>query len=126
LPFLKRAIDATPTAGPELLAQERQVETRLRDLRERLAGDPTLARRNEATPPSLLDRLGGAINNGWSTTLEPPTAQERAQTEIVSRAFGSILEDLRRLLDTDLRQLETGAESAGVPWTPGRFPRAPR
>jgi len=122
LPFFKRAIDATPTAGPELVAQVRQVETKLRDLRERLAGDPTLARRNEATPPSLLDRLNGTISNSWSTTLQPPTTQERAQMEIVSRAFGGILDDLRRLLDTDLRQLETTAESAGVPWTPGRFP----
>jgi hypothetical protein len=126
LPFFKRAIDATPAAGPELVAQVRQVETKLRDMRERLAGDPTLARRNEATPLSLLDRLNGTISNSWSTTLEPPTRQERAQSEIVSQAFGGILEDLRRLLDTDLRQVETAAEAAGVPWTPGRFPRAPR
>jgi hypothetical protein len=126
LPFFKRAIDATPTAGPDLVAQVRQAETKLRDLRERLAGDPTLARRNEATPPALLDRLNGAMGNGWSRTLEPPTAQERAQMEIVNREFGGIVEDLRRVLDTDLRQLETAAEAAGVPWTPGRFPRAPR
>jgi hypothetical protein len=46
--------------------------------------------------------------------------------EIVNREFGGIVEDLRRVLDTDLRQLETAAEAAGVPWTPGRFPRAPR
>jgi hypothetical protein len=126
LPFLKRAIDATPTAGPALVEQVRQVETKLRDLRERLAGDPTLARRNEATPLSLLDRLNGTIGNSWSSTLEPPTPQERAQIEIVGSTFGAVLEELRRVLDTDLRQLEAAAEAAGVPWTPGRFPRAPR
>ena len=126
LPFLKRAIDATPTAGPALVAQARQVETKLRDLRERLAGDPTLARRNEATPLSLLDRLNAAMANSWSSTLEPPTPQERAQIQIVGTAYGSIVEDLRTLLDTDVRQLEAAAEAAGVPWTPGRFPRVPR
>lgn len=126
LPLLQRAIDATPTAAPALVAQARQVETKLRDLRERLAGDPTLARRNEATPLSLLDRLNGTMGSSWSSTLEPPTPQARAQLQIVGTAYGSIVEDLRRLLDTDLRQLEDAAEAAGVPWTPGRFPRVPR
>ena len=115
-----------PRPAPSSWRRYGEIETRLHDVRERLAGDPTLARRNEATPLALLDRLNATISNGWSTTLEPPSAQQRAQIEIVGGAFGSILEDLRRLLDTDLRQLESAAEAAGVPWTPGRFPQAPR
>src|SRR5699024_8784574 len=100
LPFLKRAVDATPTAGPQLVQQVRQVETRLRDLRERLAGDPTLARRNEAAPVSLLARLSATISNSWSSTLEPPNAQQLAQVELVGGSFSAILEELRRVLDT--------------------------
>ena len=124
--FLKRAIDETPGADTSLARRVREIEQRLRDADELLNGDPTRARRNEAVPPSLQNRLQSAISNGWSGTLEAPTAAQQAQIDIVRAEFGQILERVRQLIEVDLRALETAAEQAGVPWTSGRMPRVPR
>jgi hypothetical protein len=121
LRFLKRAIDETPGADTSLVRRVRVLEQQLQDTRELLNGDPTRARRNEASPPSLLNRIQSAIGNGWSQTLEPPTAAQQAQIDIVRAEFGRVLERVRQLVGVDLRALEVAAESAGVPWTPGRI-----
>jgi hypothetical protein len=123
--FLKRAIDETPRADTSLARRVRIFTQQLQDARELLNGDPTQGRRAEASPPSLLNRLGSAIGNGWSGTLEAPTAAQQAQVDIVRAEFGRVLERVRQLVDVDLKALEAAAEQAGVPWTPGRMPRAP-
>ncbi len=123
--FLKRAIDETPAADTSLARRVRDIERRLQDARELLNGDPTRARRNEASPPSLLGRLQSAIGNGWSGTLEAPTAAQQAQIDIVRGEFGRVLDQMRQLIEVDLKALEAAAEQAGVPWTPGRMPKAP-
>ncbi|NOT08630.1 MAG: glycosyl hydrolase [Gemmatimonadales bacterium] len=124
--FLKRAIDETPGADTSLSRRVRALEQRVRDAQELLNGDPTRGRRNEASPPSLRERLQGAIGNGWSGTLEAPTAAQQAQIDIVRAEFGRVLERITQLVEVDLRALETAAEQAGVPWTSGRLPRPPR
>ena len=123
--FLKRAIDETPGADSSLARRVRTFVQQLQDVRELLNGDPTRGRRAEASPPSLLNRLGGAIGNGWGGTLEAPTAAQQAQVDIVRAEFGRVLERVRQLVDVDLRALEAAAEQAGVPWTPGRMPSVP-
>jgi hypothetical protein len=55
-------------------------------------------------------------------SLEPPTATERHQYEILSTEFTAVLTQLRAIADTRLRAAESAAEQAGVPWTPGRIP----
>jgi len=124
--FLKRAIDDTPGADTSLARRVRVIERRLQDARESLNGDPTRPRRNEAAPPSLLGRLQSAIGNGWSQTLEAPTAAQQAQIDIVRGEFGRVLDQVRQLIEVDLKALENAAEQAGVPWTPGRMPKLPR
>lgn len=119
---LKRALEGGPVADARLEADVRAVERRLRELQEAMSGDPTIGRRNEPTPPSLLGRLGRITGGAWSGTLETPTATQRRQYEIVAAEFGGVLERLRAVIETDLRRLEEGAEAAGVPWTSGRVP----
>ena len=59
--FLKRAVDETPGADTSLAHRVRLLENRLRDVQETLTGDPTRARRSEASPQTLQGRLQGAI-----------------------------------------------------------------
>jgi hypothetical protein len=101
------------------------VTLKLRDAQEMLGGDPTLAIRNEPTPPSLLGRLNGAIGSNWGATLEAPTPQQTAELELVRSKFEAILTQVRQLLDVEVKGLEQSAEQAGVPWTSGRFPKPP-
>jgi hypothetical protein len=123
--LFKRAIDETPTADASLQHRARIVINKLKDAQEALNGDPTMANRNEATPPSLLNRLGGAIGSNWGTTLEAPTAAQRAELDLVRARFDAVLAQVRQVIEVDLKGLEQSAEQAGVPWTSGRFPKPP-
>ncbi|HZH41562.1 MAG TPA: hypothetical protein VFD85_11150, partial [Gemmatimonadales bacterium] len=123
--YLKRAIDETPGADPALAGRVREMENRLRDARELLSGDPTRARRQEPTSQSLLDRLRGAVGSRSGNSLAPMNAAERAQMDYVRGQFDTVLPKVKQLIDVELKGLEDAAESAGVPWTPGRMPKAP-
>jgi len=123
--LFKRAIDETATADTSLQHRARIVIDKLKDAQEALNGDPTQASRNEASPPSLLGRLSGAIGSNWGTTLEAPTPGQKAELDLVRSKFDAILGQVRQLIDVDLKGLEQSAEQAGVPWTSGRFPKPP-
>jgi hypothetical protein len=123
--FLKRAIDETPGADTSLARRVRALEGALRDAQESLTGDPTRARRSEASPPSLQGRLQGAIGSGWSNSLSALNTSQRGQVDIVRREFDAVLSRVRQVVDADLKAVEQAAEAAGVPWTSGRLPRPP-
>lgn len=121
--LFKRAVDETPTADTTLQRRVRDMTNRLKDAQEALGGDPTMPSRNETSPPSLLGRLGTAIGNNWSSTLEAPNATQMKELDLVRSKFDVILAHVRQLIDVDLKALEQSAEDAGVPWTSGRFPK---
>ena len=123
--LFKRAIDETPGADTSLLRRVRTMTNQLKDAQELLGGDPTMANRNEATPPSLLGRLRGAVGNNWGQTLEAPNATQLAEIDLVRARYGAIVAQIRQLIDVDLKALEQSAEQAGVPWTSGRFASPP-
>lgn len=126
LVFLKRAIDETANADSALVRQARQVELRLRDAQEALRGDNTQSRRAEHAPAGLLGRMQEAVNQSWSRTLEAPSAGQQAQIEIVRTQIAAVLQQVRQLVEVDVKALETAADRAGVPWTRGRLPQMPQ
>ena len=119
---LRRALQETPAADDRLMNDVRAVEARLRDAQTTLSGDPTMSRRSEPSPPSMINRLNGITNSLWSNTLDAPTATQRRQYEIVAAEFEKLLAQLRPVIETDLRRVEAAAEAAGAPWTSGRLP----
>jgi len=120
--LLKRAVQETPSADAKLDAEVRRIETGLRDIQTALAGDPTMARRSEPTPPSLLNRVNGIANSLWSNTMEDATATQKRQYDIAAAELGGLLDRLRTLVEQDLKRVGDQAETAGVPWTSGRVP----
>jgi len=121
--LLERALLQTPGAPPPSLATDlRAVRDSLRGLQDAFAGDRTAERRQESSPPSLLDRLGRITGGAWSSTLGAPTATQQRQYEIIAAEFGGILARLQRMIETDLKRVEDAAEAAGAPWTSGRLP----
>jgi hypothetical protein len=121
---LRLAILDTPEADPAQLAELTAIEGELNDLLEVLRGDRSKARRNAAVDPSLVGRINRVVGGQLGTT-QPPTNTSRAGYEWASEAFAGTLEDLRAV-DARLGALEDALESAGAPWTPGRFPEWPR
>lgn len=121
LRHLRKALSETPVANLRLDQQARALAARLADLRTRLTGDATIARRSEPTPPSLVDRVQRIVDGHWFTT-QSATATHRRNYDIAAAEFGPLLEQVRRLVEIDLEALEDEAERAGAPWTPGRVP----
>jgi photosystem II stability/assembly factor-like uncharacterized protein len=119
---IKKGLDDTPGAGPELMERVRELETRLKEQQLRLSGDSTIRRRNEPTPPSVAGRVGRIVYGQWTST-SAPTGTNRDAYRYASELFAPLLADLRQLIETDLEELETRMEAAGAPWTPGRLPR---
>ena len=117
---LLRAVEQTPGAEPKLGADVRSLAKELRDIDEALDGDPTMSRRQEPTPPSLMGRLNVLAQSARS--LEGPTSTQEHQYEIVAAEYARIQSRLRAIADTELRRVEAAAETAGVPWTSGRVP----
>ena len=118
---LKVALRDTPKADPKLQDDVRTLEARLRDLRTALSGDSTVARRNEPTPPSIAGRVDQIVTGHWYATADA-TATHRKNYEIAAKEFAPVLAGLRTLILTDLTRLESAADAAGAPWTPGRVP----
>jgi photosystem II stability/assembly factor-like uncharacterized protein len=118
---IKKALDNAPAADPALATDVRAIERRLKDLQVALSGDGVMARRNFPTPAALADRVSAIVSAQFVTTL-PVTGNSRQSYEIAAADFTGVLEQLRQLVETDLRRVEQGMESGGAPWTPGRVP----
>jgi len=57
----------------------------------------------------------------WSTTSAPTQTQKDSYT-IASEEFELLLARVKKLVETDLKNLEQQMEQYGAPWTPGRVP----
>ena len=68
-----------------------------------------------------MDRVQQVVSGHWSSTSEA-TQTHRREYDIAAAQFGPVLEKLRTLIEVDLASVESLAEAAGAPWTPGRVP----
>ncbi|HVT58794.1 MAG TPA: glycosyl hydrolase [Thermoanaerobaculia bacterium] len=118
--LIEKALQDTPRADPKLRDEALGLERRLRDLREKLTGDKVMASHNEPTAPSVIERMQRSLS--WGTSAAATRTQEDAYS-VASQSFAPLLEQLRQLVEVDLKRLEDQLESAGAPWTPGRVPR---
>ena len=118
--LLRRAVDATPRAPATLADRAQTLAARLRELRVEFSGDNTLSSRAEPLPPSVMGRVQRIVRGTWSQS-GAPTATHRASYTVAAAEFGAFLPKLRAFVE-EMRRLETDAEAAGAPWTPGRVP----
>ncbi len=121
LRHVQKAILETPDAELTLAEQARTLDLRLRDIEEKLNGDPVLAARNEPTPPAIGDRVQGIVEGHWASSSEA-TRTFQDDYAIAAAEFAPVLEDLRQAIGGDLKNLEDRLEALGAPWTPGRLP----
>jgi photosystem II stability/assembly factor-like uncharacterized protein len=122
LTHVRQALLETPGADPALVEQAQALQQRLTRLLIQLRGDPTLARREEAVPLSIRQRVDEVVGDLWGTT-SPPTGTQCDAYRYAGTAFAEVLPALRVLIEQDLAALESALEAAGGPWTPGRLPR---
>ncbi|MGB7297040.1 MAG: hypothetical protein WBC70_15755 [Candidatus Aminicenantales bacterium] len=115
LRHMKKALLDTPQADPKLLERAKELEVKLQESLRTLHGDRTIRRRDEASSPGLMQRVSAQL-----TTTCPITETTKRQYEIAAGSFEKLLEEMRALIDQDIKKLGDALEAAGAPWTPGR------
>lgn len=115
IPFMKKALMDTPGADAELFRRVTEFENRLRQVTEALYGDRTARRLSEPSGPSLLRMVNAQLR-----ATAPITETNRRSYEEAAGAFDTLQENLRQLIEIDLKKLSDDLEAAGAPWTPGR------
>ena len=121
LALARKAVLQSTDADPTLLDEARALEDRLYAIDVALSGDRTIRSRAEPTPPSITQRVQGVVSGSWSSN-SAPTETHREALRIAGEQFEPLLEELRTLVERDLKALEDKLDAAGAPWTPGRLP----
>jgi len=121
LKSIREALRETPAVEKQLGAVADGIEQRDREILRSLRGDLEVARRSEAVPSSIGDRVN-SIMDGERFSLAKPTQSHVESYNIAAGEFADQLAKLHTLVDVDLAKLEKDLEAAGAPWTPGRVP----
>jgi len=118
---IKRALQETPAAVDHMRDTAAQLEARLNAILMALRGDQTARQRNENTAPAISQRVNQIVGDQRMSTSRP-TQTHLDAFRIASEEFKPVLDQLKVLTETDLKELERDLNAAGVPWTPGRLP----
>jgi hypothetical protein len=121
LDSIKRAIDATPSLSPKFHEQAIGLQRDLAAINLALSGDRIWRSHNEGIPASISDRIQAA-GSPLRATSSHPTKTAMEQYQIGSDELALQIPKLRKLIETDIRNLEKQLDAAGAPPTPGRLP----
>ncbi len=116
---LRAALVATPRADHALFGQVDALKAALAELERRLNGDKRREERDEPATPAIRDRVLRVASSHWQTR-QAPTTTHRHSLDLAQAELAALVQELAKLIEQDLVQLETDLEAAGAPWTPGR------
>lgn len=118
---MKEAIMSVARPNQEFVGDVRALEEKMRAIQQKMNGDRVAGQLDIDTPPSIQGRLFSAIYSGYGSTSDPTTTMKE-QLQIAAEEFEGVLNDLKSVVNTDLKALEQKLEAAGAPYTPGRVP----
>ncbi|MEO8725088.1 MAG: glycosyl hydrolase [Acidobacteriaceae bacterium] len=115
---LETALRQTPADTTALLTRLQALQARHRNVMIQLKGDHALRARQDLTPQSIDDRLGQIEAEEYFSTSKP-TATHIASYDIAGTELKTVLNNMRGI-ESDLKALESDAQRAGAPYTPGQ------
>jgi len=121
------ALNSTPEASPELIGNARKLQLELDEIinvKFNRRSDKPSREENPPAPVPLNERLGKLTWASWSTTGDPTQTQKDAFA-ILEAEFPPVYDRIKIIGELELPALETAAEDAGAPVTPGRLPVYP-
>ena len=121
LQYIHRALLNTAKAGDSLIDEADALQNRLADLDIKMNGNSVIRAHNESDPPAITERVNTVVSGHWSST-SAPTQTHIDNYRLAADSFAPVLEELRKLVEVDLKNLEDKLEAASAPWTPGRVP----
>jgi photosystem II stability/assembly factor-like uncharacterized protein len=119
--YLKESIFSVAQPNQNFVGDVLAIEEKLRTIQKKMYGDRVAGMIDKDTPPSISNRLYSVIYDGYGTTSDPTTTM-KDQLQIASEEFDAVLNDLKNIIETDIKSLEIKLEAAGAPYTPGRIP----
>jgi hypothetical protein len=121
--YLKQAINNTPDATPDLLAQAAELVAELDDIRWAFYGQTPKASREEnwPAPPAINDRIGALIYSHWNSTSRVSETQMQMY-DILAEEFPPLLEEMKTIAEESIPAIEAELDALNAPWTPGRIP----
>jgi hypothetical protein len=118
---MKEAVFSIATPHDQLTKDLKALEIRLGIIQQKLNGDRIANQLDIDTPPSITSRLNNVIYSGYGTTSDPTTTMKE-QLALAKEEYTSVLNDLRNIIQNDIKKLEDKLEESGAPYTPGRIP----
>ncbi|MFZ4564773.1 MAG: hypothetical protein ACOYNU_15450, partial [Bacteroidales bacterium] len=119
-----QALNSTPSASPELMKKALAVQLQLDEILNVKFNRNTNKPSEEENPPapvSLNSRLGKLSWMSWSSTGDPSQTQKDAYA-ILEAEFPPVYDQIKKIGESDIPQLEKELENLGAPVTPGRLP----
>ncbi|MBL1215346.1 MAG: glycosyl hydrolase [Ignavibacteriae bacterium] len=118
---IRLALKRTPEADEQMFADAQKIKIKLNEIDRQLSGDKTLSKLKVTAPPSIGGRISDITWGLWNTSSAPTQTQIESY-KITAEEFKPLLNDLKIIVENDLKNLESKMESIGAPWTPGRIP----
>ncbi len=122
IPHFKAALKSVASAETEIHADIKALELKVAELGRKLFGDRLYRQVDQDAEPGLVSRLNGAIFDNRRSSAGP-TQSQRDNCRIVAEEFPAILEELRKIVEVDVKAIEKKLEDIGAPYTPGRLPK---
>lgn len=114
------AVQDMPAPAKPILEKSFAITRQLNDLKIKMNGDVSKARRNFETLPSINERVSGIEGSVWSSTAPIPATFKDSYT-VAAKQFTLALDELKKIYAA-IEQLEKELEMNNAPYTPGRWP----
>lgn len=121
---IKQALNNSAAAPFELLTKANLVSDDLDKILITIRGREgrgASAEENPPAPVSLNSRLSTMLFTSYNTTTNL-TKNQKVAYETLYEEIQPIIEKLKKIIDVDLKAIETEMDKLNVPWTPGRMP----
>lgn len=120
---LKQVISNTPGIPYEMMEKVIKIEKELDEIMWEFNGRRAKASSEEVPPaiPAINDRLGNLLYSQYGTT-SPPTQTMRNVYDVVVEKFSPVYDQVKRIMEVDIKAIEVEVEKYGAPFTPGRLP----
>ncbi|MGD2294410.1 MAG: glycosyl hydrolase [Candidatus Aminicenantes bacterium] len=117
----KVALKSVTVPHEEVYTDIKTLEKKLADLQRRMFGDRTLQRIDQAAEPGLTRRIYAIIYEQSSST-SAPTQTQIDNYHITEDEFTPIYQELKQIIEEDVKKIEKKLDEIGAPYTPGRLP----
>ena len=115
---IKQALRQSDKGSTKLFNEARQLELKLKDIRELLADGTIKSQYREPDQLSILNRINWSMM-GMGTTYGP-TRTHQQEYQIAKQDFEAVFGQVKELVEVDFVKLQEKLEIAGLPWTSGR------